>query len=298
MARAELCVLCIHQKPNMPLEFTRVSKEQPCPVCLRTDFCEIGSRAVLCQRVASPHPNKNPAGGWFHHFGDKNAYRPPSNALPRRSKPVLKEASALLDSLRYLTSEKQYREIGCELNVSVESLKLTGAVWYANYNAWAWPMYDENLEVIGIRLRNSDGFKWAVSGSRNGVFLPSNVPENEPYVFVPEGPSDVCALTDLGFFPIGRPTCGTGFEIIKSLLERWNIYKVVIVADNDELKFAGDRKFRPGIDSAQKLKKFLRIKSCIWIPPSPLKDVRDFVREGGTRQMIEQSIKGKVWTKE
>jgi hypothetical protein len=294
------------KKHYMPLQFTKVSEKNPCPQCGRSDWCELGDRAVHCMRVESSHPAKD--GGYYHFYDKLSGFKPELRKSSARPKPVLRDAAALIESLRYLTTEKQYQDLGYELNLPVRALKWTGAVWYANYNAWAWPMFDDNWEIIGIRLRNSDGFKWAVPGSRNGVFIPSHMtyddafedmPSSNPrIIFICEGPTDTSALFQLGLNAIGRPTCGTGFEIIKSILDKWGVFKAVIVADNDELKFAGDRKFRPGIDSAHKLKKFLGIKSVVWTPPSPLKDVRDFVREGGTRQMIEQSIKGKVWTKE
>lgn len=285
----------------MPLEFIRVSKEQPCPICGRPDYCELGAKAVLCQRVSSNRPNTHQAGGWYHFYEDGNAYRPDLNKSLARPKPILKNADNLIESLRYLTTEKQYQQLGYELNIQVDALKATGCAWFANYNAWCWPMYDGSLNVIGLRLRNSQGFKWAVPGSNNGVFLNLDAMYDEHLdskcVFITEGPSDTASLLALGFTTIGRPTCATGFEIIKELLGKIGTYKVVIVADNDDLKQAGNRQFRPGIESAQKLKQFLGIKSCVWLPPSPCKDVRDFVREGGTRELILQNLKTKVWDK-
>jgi hypothetical protein len=156
-------------------------------------------------------------------------------------------------------------------------------------------MYDKNGIICGIRLRNSRGFKWAVSGSRQGVFLPTIA--NPKIAYLPEGPTDCAALLSIGLFPIGRPTANAATDILISTLKRLKIWQAVIVADNDNLKFGGVcARSRPGLTAAQKLKKQLPVKSVIWVPPPPCKDIRDFVRKGGTKEMIEGMIEGMKWS--
>ena len=146
--------------------------------------------------------------------------------------------------------------------------------------------------IVGIRLRKADGFKWAVTGSRQGIFIPNSDPQKIAYL--PEGPTDTAAMLTMGLFAIGRPSCNSGNEYIKEALKRLHISRVVVVADNDEIK-AGNR--RPGLEGAIKLKRFLGLPSVIWMPPSPIKDVREFLGKGGTKQMIESEIKNKVWSR-
>ncbi|HEX2914267.1 MAG TPA: DUF3854 domain-containing protein [Chloroflexia bacterium] len=51
-------------------EWQRVSHRQPCPVCQKTDFCEIArdGQTVHCMRVASAHPTSYRQGGWLHYL--------------------------------------------------------------------------------------------------------------------------------------------------------------------------------------------------------------------------------------
>ena len=175
------------------------------------------------------------------------------------------------------------------LGVSVQSLIDLSASYSFEYNAWAFPMRDGNNEIIGIRLRNNKGKKWAVTGSRSGIFIPQIKGERTAYLV--EGPTDTAAMLTLGLYAIGRPSCNAGGEMVKEHLKKSKIFKVVIVADNDSIKNGK----RAGIEGAKKLQKDIGLSSVIWMPPSPIKDVREFVRKGGTRQLIESDINSKTW---
>ncbi len=191
----------------------------------------------------------------------------------------------------------QFFLLSTSLGVRIEAIIAMGAAWAKEYRAWAFPMRNEFGATIGIRLRNDKGFKWAVEGSRQGIFLPEPSVKLQPCAYLPEGPTDTAALLSLGLFAIGRPTCNAGNDLIKRAMERLKIFKAVVVADNDEMKRLGSKEGRPGIDGALKLKKDLRLPSVIWIPPSPVKDVREFYRKGGSRELIESDVKNKIWSK-
>jgi hypothetical protein len=262
--------------------------EHPCPICGKTDWCTFGDRAVLCQRVESERPD--PKGGWYHNYGSGKAQRfmlPPSKQSPAH----INCASIITAWKSFNRNLSQWSE---SLGVSVNSLSSLDCVWSSINNAWAFPMSDGMGGYIGIRLRNADGFKWAVTGSRQGIFIPNGTKIEPRICYLPEGPTDTAALLTLGLFAIGRPNCLGGGEFIKEALKRLGIYRVVIVSDNDQIKQDGKR---PGLEGAIKLKKFLGLASVIWIPPSPIKDVREFLNKGGTAQMIEAEIKNKVWSK-
>ena len=47
------------------------------------------------------------------------------------------------------------------------------------------------------------------------------------------------------------------------------------------------------IDGARKVGGELKLPFAVYVPPA--KDVREFVRLGGTRAMIENTLKGLIW---
>lgn len=269
--------------------WAHATKLNPCPICGKDDYCTFGDRAMLCQRVESKWPALK--GGWYHYYGESRPeYIPQAKAAPKSidAKKMLTEWNTngpMIDCVPFRAGE---------IGVSTESLKNLGTVYSFKHNALAFPMSDGGGKYIGIRLRNSAGFKWAVPGSRQGIFIPNCLMHETKICYLPEGPTDTAALLTMGLFAIGRPTCNSGNDHIKVALKRLGIYRAVIIADNDELKATGNR---PGLDGARKLKKELGLASVIWMPPSPLKDVRQFLNKGGTRQMIESEIKNKIWSK-
>jgi hypothetical protein len=266
--------------------------QQPCPICHKIDWCTFGDRAALCQRVESPHPAKN--GGWYHFFEDIPNAKPLIVAPKKEPKQI--DAAKMMRRWYSNTHRSQYEELASSIKVAADSLVDLGAGWSPEHKAWAFPMFDGDNNVIGIRLRNLDGDKWAITGSRQGIFQPEYWDGDSNICYLPEGPTDTAALLSLGLFAIGRPTCNGGNDMIKEALRRLQIFRVVIVSDNDEIKATGKR---PGLEGAMKLKKELGLASVIWMPPSPCKDVREFVRNNGAsaRTQIESDINQKVWNK-
>src|SRR6185295_4140079 len=91
------------------------------------------------------------------------------------------------------------------LGVKSEALEALGCAWAEPYRAWAFPMRNGDRNVIGIRLRNDAGHKWAVKGSKQGLFSPS-YPASQTG-FICEGPTDTAAALSIGLWAIGRPSC-------------------------------------------------------------------------------------------
>ena len=236
-------------------------------------------------------------GGWYHFYDSKVVSRPKDFPTKKAEPKKQIDAASMMLGWSGRTTEAELISLSERLGLSVTSLRAVDAVWAAEHSAWAFPMRDGSGSIIGIRLRNNEGFKWAVSGSRQGIFIP--MPEtHDGIVFLPEGPTDCAACFDLGLFAIGRPTCMTGGEQIKIALQRLGIHKAVIIADNDGLKQRGNgTEFRPGYSGAEMLRKVLGIKSVIWTPPGVIKDVREFKQRGGTAALIMSAIKNRIWTK-
>ena len=240
-------------------------------------------------RVQSNHAAKD--GGWYHDYGDKKpAYIPPKRTVPKVNLDFEKYWNNLI--IRNPWSGDLMAE---DLGVSYNSLVNLGMVKDEIEKAWAIPMRDGENKIIGIHLRCDDGSKKAVLGSRNGLFIPQVEPQK--FAYLPEGMSNTAALLTMGYYAIGRPSCNSGAEMLKVALKRLQISRIVIVADNDEVKANGQR---PGQDGAKKLKKDLGLMSVVFTPPSPLKDVRELLQKLGiesARNYINSSIQNKVWTR-
>ena len=103
-------------------------------------------------------------------------------------------------------------------------------------------------------------------------------------LFVCEGPTDTAAAIELGLFAVGRPNCCCGGTEIRAHARRHECSRVVVISDND----------KPGLDGARKVAAELKLPFAIYVPPA--KDLREFVRLGGTRIMIENTLKGTLWT--
>ena len=259
----------------MELNFTRVSKASPCPRCGKPDWCTVGDYGVVCMRVESARPVKN--GGWFHAFDSASGQPLPR---PAKRQPPRINATALHREWLANTKAAALAALAAELGVSAVSLAAVGAAWAAPYAAWAFPMCDGYGDVVGIRLRNERG-KFAVRGSRQGIFL-AEVPAQKT-LFVCEGPTDTAAAVELGFFAVGRPNCCCGGLEVRTYARRHGCGKAVIVSDND----------KPGLDGGRKVGAELRMAFAIYVPPA--KDLREFCRLGGRRNMIENTLNHTVW---
>jgi hypothetical protein len=259
------------------MSFTRVSKAHPCPVCTKPDWCRVFSDGwIECMRVQSDKPAKS--GGWMHWQGQCPP-EPRRSAVPRYTSPTI-NATKLMREWTAATTATALAEFAAALGVSAPSLVAVGAAWAPPHSAWAFPMCDGYGNVVGIRLRNERG-KFAVRGSRQGIFL-ANLPAQNT-LFVCEGPTDTAAAVELGLFAVGRPNCCCGGPEIKVFACRHHCERAVVVADND----------RPGLEGARKVGGELKLPFAVYVPPA--KDVREFVRLGGTRALIENTLKGTVW---
>jgi len=171
-----------------------------------------------------------------------------------------------------------------QLGLPIESLDIMGGCHLGTM--LAFPMYNGHGEVCGIRTRNRDGSKRAVTGSRAGVFLPTmHDPEAIPVVC--EGPTDAAAAFALGYYPIGRPSCTGSERHVVDTCRRLGIKNVTVCADDDGPGIAGAKKLG---DVLQAAKIGIRM-----VAPCGHKDLRDWFRAGATREMIDAQWSQAKW---
>lgn len=261
-------------------KWLRVGKLTPCYVCHKIDWCCYTEEGVsCCMRVQSHKPAKN--GGWIHKLSDDipKYIPPPKIAL----EPTI-EISPIYETWKRQSTPKSLILFSEKLGIDPMSLYSLGCVWSYPNNAWAFPMRDYNDKIIGIRLRNEVGQKWAVKGSRNGLFIPRCV-NSKQILFICEGPTDTAAALCLGLSAIGRPSCLGLESMVNDFIHVNSIKRVVILSDNDEA----------GINGSNKLQETLKVSSCLMT--LPCKDVREFYSNGGTRAVIDSILKNLIWTK-
>ncbi len=262
----------------------RVSRWKPCPICERPDWCLLAAdgSAAICARVESA--KRCGEAGWLHRLRDKG-WRPLQSkvrSVPMTTVAPRRDLADLAASYRDALDPVQLDTLARALKITADALHALGIGWAGQYRAWSFPMVDATSEVLGIRLRRPDGKKFAVRGGKEGLFLPATDP-TEPRLLVCEGATDAAALLDLGYTSIvGRPSCTGGIKLLVELVQRRHPHEVGILSDGDE----------PGRRGADSLASVL-LAYCPMVRvvvPKHFKDVRVFLRAGGTRRQLEQAI--------
>jgi len=261
--------------------WTRVTRAKPCPVCGKPDWCltsQDGS-ASICPRVESKKFIEG--SGYLHVLKEtewsKDQWKPEKKELPEHN-----EVMASMARKFYLACDDDQQASANErLGVSHASLRRLGMGWCASQSANTFPMFRHERRLLGIRMRGTDGRKWAIKGSKQGLFIPKGIPADKA-IFVCEGPTDTAAMLDLGFAAIGRPSCMGASELIAEVVAGRH---AIIMADRDG----------PGMDGAERLEHSLRniTRKVITVsPPDGYKDVRSWYRGGElTRDQVLAYIK-------
>lgn len=258
----------------------RVTRSKPCSICKKDSWCLIGRSVAICMRVSSGTPKDFKGGerGWVHPLDGSHV---PDYKKPERQMPIINVRSIME---RYITntSSGDLLSLARKLGVSRESLadlEFCRSRWD---DAWAVPMRDGIGNYIGIRIRHESGKKWAEPGSHSGIFIPKSRPR--PLALIVEGPTDCAAALTLGYYSIGRPSCSGGVQHLVTAMGKLKTERAVIVADNDG----------PGIEGAKMLREFLPVPSCVIV--LPVKDMRDFVKTGISRKIIDDMIASVTWS--
>jgi len=266
----------------------RVNKTHPCPVCKHPDWCLLSAdgTAAICARVESA--KRAGEAGWLHRLVDApwqperrfvRVVRFLANAAPRAE-----DLGRLAAQWRDEVDPGRLHQLAVSLGLSIESLCHFSIGWSAGHRAWSFPMAAADGNVLGIRLRRPNGFKFAVTGSKEGLFVPSTVEADSSPLVICEGPTDAAALLDMGFRSVvGRPSCTGGIKLLVELVRRRQRPDVVIAGDNDE----------PGRIGADNLASVLVAYAPavrIIAPPAEIKDAREWLRAGGRRPDVEKAI--------
>ena len=270
------------------MNWIRVNRANRCPVCQHPDWCCIGAKWILCMRVASDRECKS--GGWFHAISEE------AKAMPRKPGPIRPtiDAEKLMRGWWEHTTRAMFSALAASLGVAEDSLVALKCAWAPEYSAWAFPMRDGGGSVTGVRLRLESGQKLAVKGSREGVFIPTIKPEDTAWIV--EGPTNCAANLSLGKYTLGRPSCMSGIAPLCAVVARLNIRQAVLVADNDEDKeHQNGKKWNPGLDGAKRLADEIGVPCCTVV--LPVKDSREFLRAGGTTELLDSFTHSVVWQK-
>jgi hypothetical protein len=258
----------------------RVQRGHPCPICGRCDWCGIGDGIAICMRQASDRPTRN--GGWIHRLDGRRIELPPVRPIA----PMRHDLAILAEDYRTAVNPARLRWLARELGVSVESLERLGIGWAYDSGAWSFPMRDAGGRIVGIRLRLPNGRKFAVTGGREGLFVPIGLPDQLYLLLICEGPTDTAAILDLGFVVVGRPSCCGGTSHLIKLIDRLRPGQVCIVADADEPGQRGARSLASTLATHQRP---VRIVT----PPAGVKDARAWKQSGLSRDHLLRLIDGK-----
>lgn len=275
----------------IPNGYKRVTKANRCPVCGKPDWCLVACdrTSAVCKRIASG--SEFGRSGWYHDLvgtSTPGEYAPApkswTNTLPEiDAEAVFRELQGDLDP-RLLEYHAE------KLGLECVSLSAIGVGYYRRSTALAFPMRDPfTNKIVGIRLRNEDGRKWAYAGSKSGLFYDTRVVDDSfafdtTTMYVCEGPTDTAALIDIGFeFVVGRPSCNDGNQKVSQLARITGAKAIVIVSDTDE----------PGLAGADILASDVRgvVESVKVIQPTGgAKDARAWKSMGISRRRMESVI--------
>jgi hypothetical protein len=260
------------------LQWKRVCKARPCPVCGRPEWCFFAGNerlpsAAICVRVESA--KRCGEAGWIHRLRDDGGVWSPTNLLIFDAEAGKAELGGPMERMaercRHAAEPEKLERLASDLGVSVETLRRLSVGWYRyRGGCWSFPMRRADGAVVGIRLYKPDRSTMAVKGGCEGLFLPTNT-DLRGRLFITEGPINTAALLNLGFAAVGRPSYRGGSKLLTDLVRRLAVPDVVIVSDGDASSQRG------AADLAAKLAAYCPIVRII-TPPSGVRSARAWKR--------------------
>jgi len=248
---------------------------------------------VACQRVMSDKPFGK--AGWLHKTLAFDASR-----VHRFTQTEVKiDAEAIHNTYRAVITEQEVETLASSTSLATSALVQLevgrAREWPAG--TYSFPMRDHNGKVIGIRLRNLVGKKWAVYGSKSGLFYDTQlaVPDT---VWCVEGPTSTAALLSIGLYGLGRPSNSGGRDHVAAWMRRVHPSRVVVISEadgKDDCLFCEDNMCQhchPGEWGAYTIAATINeiVPEVLVIHPMIGKDVRDWIKGGATKQTLLEMI--------
>lgn len=245
---------------GMPADSLVDRHDRPCPRCGGRDrFVALDvdkSGLVHCRRCFSRHTNPKARDGlntlcwwlgcrpseaidWLKKWLGVVDGEPIPKLIPMAIEPKPEPAidpRLAEDADRWFASMKpQWRfKAAVWLGLPVEPLERLRVGWAEEYRATTWPMRDPDGVVVGVRLRcPKTSRKWAVRGSRAGLFYPCDQ-EPESVLFACEGPTDTAAVLSLGLPCVGVPSAGSKADWVAAYVRKHSVRRVIVIADSDQ----------------------------------------------------------------
>lgn len=262
----------------------RVTKQNPCPVCGKPDWCLIAEdgSAAICQRIEEGSTKRCGDAGWLHVLSNGHNRHNRHSYKKRLVTVPLKKPSTDFEQLsrqyQHQLTDDRLIWLSAKLGLSIHSLKGLRVGW--DGVAYTFPMSNAENLVIGIRKRFPDGPKVSATGSMNGLFIPTDLLPTDDSLFICEGPTDTAAALDLGFDAIGRPNCNSKVEMTAEIAKERD---VVVIGDNDDVGRAGVERL------SDMLVLYCKDVKIIY-PPKGIKDLRDWLSIGLTAEKLRDII--------
>lgn len=291
---------------SAPEAFRSVSRDKPCAICAKPDWCRRSSDgAHECHRISEPSINglariaTTPKGFAVYRASEaprpedvvqpiaRDRAGPPSTATDFtavdrgfRSALTAERRVAVAAELGVSTGALEILGLGAATASDLKRLRASGKGWRASYPTIvsSFPECDATAATIGFCFRADDGRKGAPSGKvggKRGLIIPASLPTRSDPVLLVEGPTDVAASETLGLAAVGRPSNSGGGELVAQLLARRT---VLVVGENDQNPTGS----WPGRVGAEKLAIYLANtwkRSVRWtLPPEGIKDVRAYLK--------------------
>lgn len=278
----------------------RVTRDAPCPICKKPDWCMIArdKTAVICPRSTDQPYHRMTHGGPLFRLDKSEHHTPLPRQYPEYEQmqptEVIDWRVPILNMLTG-TTDVQRKDLSESIGVGTDTLMRLEACYSPDSQTWGFPIRTLDDKYVGCLLRKRDRDvrsrwrKWCVKGSKLGIGLhiprdvhlgpttdlypPTNdAAWNQCVLCIAEGVTDTGILLDYGFNVIGRTSCSSGLETLSEIRNRI----VWIFADDDPKE-----KANPGHDGAVALatRLFERNLEVRVIRPMAGKDVRQWVME-------------------
>lgn len=289
-------------------EWKRYKVMDVCPVCSHggqrgrgSACCYVGPiespYAVLCLRVQQGSVKEARGGMGFVHKLRDDPNRPRHYVPTPRPVPIVDPSmGAMAERFERNMTTDMLSSLAESLGVSSKSLSRLRVGYTAEHMAFSFPMVAAGNVVVGIRLRNRMGRKWAIPNSRNGLFVGRGMTAHDT-LYIVEGPTDTAAGLDLGLSVIGRPSNSAGVEYIVEYALRFIPRRhIVIIHDRDPVGSDAERLTALGADTlatallAVSDERKMPAAASVSIVTPPVKDLREWRRRGCTKEDVESLL--------